>query len=67
LTNNSAAAALQACGRARSASGRLAPTRPQGPSRQTDRADRPCKRLIDEAIGHHVANEERLLLSLTQA
>ncbi len=25
------------------------------------------KRLIDEAIGRHVANEERLLLSLTQA
>ena len=27
----------------------------------------PGKRLIDEAIGRHVANEERLLLSLTQA
>jgi DNA-binding MarR family transcriptional regulator len=27
----------------------------------------PGKRLIDEAIGCHVANEERLLLSLTQA
>jgi DNA-binding MarR family transcriptional regulator len=25
------------------------------------------KRLIDEAIGRHVANEERLLSSLTQA
>src|SRR5215475_13545602 len=27
----------------------------------------PGKRLIDEAIGRHVANEERLLLSLSQA
>jgi DNA-binding MarR family transcriptional regulator len=27
----------------------------------------PGKRLIDEAISRHVANEERLLLSLTQA
>ena len=27
----------------------------------------PGKRLIDETIGRHVANEERLLLSLTQA
>jgi DNA-binding MarR family transcriptional regulator len=27
----------------------------------------PGKRLIDEAIGRHVVNEERLLLSLTQA
>jgi hypothetical protein len=27
----------------------------------------PGKRLIDEAIGRHVANEERLLLSLTHA
>ncbi len=27
----------------------------------------PGKHLIDEAIGRHVANEERLLLSLTQA
>jgi DNA-binding MarR family transcriptional regulator len=27
----------------------------------------PGKRLIDEAIGRHVANEERLLLSLTEA
>ena len=27
----------------------------------------PGRRLIDEAIGRHVANEERLLLSLTQA
>jgi DNA-binding MarR family transcriptional regulator len=27
----------------------------------------PGKRLIDEAIGRHVANDERLLLSLTQA
>ena len=27
----------------------------------------PGKRLIDEAIGRHVANQERLLLSLTQA
>jgi hypothetical protein len=27
----------------------------------------PGKRLIDEAIGRHIANEERLLLSLTQA
>ena len=26
----------------------------------------PGKRLIDEAIGRHVANEERLLLSLTE-
>ena len=26
----------------------------------------PGKRLIDEAIGRHVANEERLLLSLTK-
>jgi hypothetical protein len=25
------------------------------------------KRLIDEAIGRHIANEERLLLSLTEA
>ena len=36
-------------------------------SRQTDCADRPGKRLIDEAIGRHVANEERLLLSLSEA
>jgi DNA-binding MarR family transcriptional regulator len=27
----------------------------------------PGKRLIDEALSRHVANEERLLLSLTQA
>jgi DNA-binding MarR family transcriptional regulator len=27
----------------------------------------PGKRLIDEAIGRHVANEERLLLSLSEA
>jgi hypothetical protein len=27
----------------------------------------PGKRLIDETVGRHVANEERLLLSLTQA
>ena len=27
----------------------------------------PGKRLIDDAIGHHVANKERLLLSLTEA
>ena len=27
----------------------------------------PAKRLIDEAIGRHVANEERLLLSLSEA
>jgi|ERR1700733_7273598 len=27
----------------------------------------PGKRLIDEAMGRHVANEERLLLTLTQA
>jgi DNA-binding MarR family transcriptional regulator len=27
----------------------------------------PGKRVIGEAIGRHVANEERLLLSLTQA
>jgi DNA-binding MarR family transcriptional regulator len=26
----------------------------------------PGRRLIDEAIGRHVANEERLLLSLTE-
>ena len=27
----------------------------------------PGKRLIDDAIGHHVANKERLLLLLTEA
>ena len=46
---------------------RGAPPRSQGPSRQLIVLTEPGKRLIDEAIGRHVANEERLLLSLTQA